>query len=326
MRSSSECPRRTPPGEALRQKYRRLPFPPESWRTGRTPIRINRALRLACILLLVPAAAGAADQDVVRLQRDVASLGDRVRTLQQSMDQQLASIAALVQQTLDRVNQVQAADGVLQKAFADRAHQQQQQIAGPVQAMDAKLDHMTSQFTSTRDGVADLATRMRDVEAQLAELSAVVRIIQSPRPAPPSGAEALGGPPPGVTAQGLFQQATGDQMAGRDQQALQEYSDYLRYFDNTELVAGSRFHIAEIAFQTGKLGEAMQVLDTILEEYPKSGAAPNAIYLKTKVLEKQGKRTAATREANRLIRLYPNSDAANRMKKESATLRKRRTK
>jgi TolA-binding protein len=61
--------------------------------------------------------------------------------------------------------------------------------------------------------------------------------------------------------------------------------------------------------------------DIVLEQYPKSGKAPDALYRKAKALEKEGKRSQAVQELNKLVRAYPNSDAANRAQSELRRLR-----
>jgi outer membrane protein assembly factor BamD (BamD/ComL family) len=45
------------------------------------------------------------------------------------------------------------------------------------------------------------------------------------------------------------------------------------------------------------------------------------LYLKAKVLEEEGKRSQAVQELNKLVRAYPNSDAANRAQSEVKRLR-----
>lgn len=100
-----------------------------------------------------------------------------------------------------------------------------------------------------------------------------------------------------------------------------EFQDYLRYFRNPELAVASKFHIGEIAFYKGDFESALSAFDLVLDQYPKSGKAPDALYLKAKVLEKDGKRSRAVQELNKLVRAYPNSDAANRAQSELKRLR-----
>jgi TolA-binding protein len=164
---------------------------------------------------------------------------------------------------------------------------------------------------AVKEAVADLNAHLNRLEQKLVDLENAVRIMQAPTPSPPSLSEALGGPPAGVTAQALFQSAMRDQLAGNDELALQEFQDYLNDFEDTELAVASQYHIGEIAFYQGDLQSALDAFARVLERYPKSGKAPDALYLKAKVRARQGKRSLAVQELNKLVRTYPNSDAAN---------------
>lgn len=272
------------------------------------------------LLLILPSVCQAVDKEIVRLQRDVALLNEDLRTLQRSMDERMGAMMALLQQTLDRVNEVHTANAVMQSTFSDRLRQQEKSLSVPVATLGVKLDQVVSGSLALSENIADLNARLKRLEQKLVDVENAVRIIQSP-PSPPSVSEALGGPPAGVTAQGLFQAAMRDQLAGHYDLALQEFQDYLRYFGNTELAVASQFHIGEIAFYKGDFESALSAFDLVLDKYPKSGRAPEALYFKAKVLEKGGKRSQAIQELNKLVRAYPNSDAANRAESELKRLR-----
>lgn len=272
------------------------------------------------LLLILPSVCPAVDKEIVRLQRDVALLNEDLRTLQRSMDGRMGAMMALLQQTLDRVNEVHTANAVMQSTLSDRLRQQEKSLSVLVATLGVKLDQVVAGSVAVGENVADLNARLKRLEQKLVDVENAVRIIQSP-PSPPSVSEALGGPPAGVTAQGLFEAAVRDQLAGNYDLALQEFQDYLRYFGNTELAVASQFHIGEIAFYKGDFESALSAFDLVLDQYPKSGKAPDALYLKAKALEKEGKRSRAVQELNKLVRAYPNSDAANRAQSELRRLR-----
>ncbi len=273
------------------------------------------------LFLVVSSVCHAVDKEIVQLQRDVALLNEDLRTLQRSIDERMGAMMALLQQTLDRVNEVHTANTVIQSTFTDRLRQQEETVSIPVANLGAKLDQVVSGSLAVSENIADLNTRLKGLEQKLVDVENAVRIMQSPPPPPPSASEVLGGPPAGVTAQGLFHAAMRDQLAGNYDLALQEFQDYLRYFGNTELAAASQFHVGEIAFYTGDRDAALEAFDFVLKQYPRSGKAPDALYLKAKVLEQKGKRAQAVQELNRLVRVYPNSDAANRAQSELRRLR-----
>ncbi|MBI4907845.1 MAG: tetratricopeptide repeat protein [Acidobacteria bacterium] len=271
------------------------------------------------LLLILPPAGLAVDKEIIQLQRDLARLDANVRALQRSIDERMGGLKALLQQTLDRVNEMHTANAVMQASFKEGLSKQERSVGPPMAALGAKMDQMVSELLAGREATADLSGRLRRLEQKLVDVESAVRTMRAPPP--PSFSEALGGPPAGVTAQSLFDAAMRDQVGGNYDLALKEFQDYLRYFGNTELAIASQFHIGEIAFYQGDFESALNAFDLLLEQYPKSGKAPDALYMKARVLEKEGKRSQAVDALNKLVRAYPNSDPANRAKSELKRLR-----
>lgn len=76
----------------------------------------------------------AADKDIVELQRDVALVGDQVKnlqttvnSLQTTVNEKMGAMGVLMQQTLDRANQIHTEDAVSVKSLGDQLRQQEQQ-------------------------------------------------------------------------------------------------------------------------------------------------------------------------------------------------------
>lgn len=284
---------------------------------------------LACVCALVagaPATAAAADKDMVELQREVALITQQVtnlqtllNSLQETVNQKLGAQGALLQQTLDLVNQVHTQDATVAKALGDQLTQQGQKGAATVADLNAKLDQMITEFSATQENISDITSRLGRLEQRIVDVGNAVKVLQPP-PAP----QAPGGLPPGTTAQGLFQNASGDQLSGKYDLALQEYKDYLKYFGDTETAASAQFHIGEILLAQGNTDDAVEAFDTAASQYPKSGNAPDALYLKAQALKKQGKRTQASQVLSQLVKLYPDSDAAGRAKAELPAAREPR--
>jgi tol-pal system protein YbgF len=286
-----------------------------------TGIRFACALAGFCASIVgAPAAARAADKGLIELQRQVANLSDRFNTLQAAFNttqsntsEKLGAEAALLQQTLDGVNQIRAANAVAAKTLADSLNQQEQKVAMPVAALNARIDQLIQTVSTTQENMADLSSRMGKMEQRLADIENLVKVLQV------QPAQTPGGPPPGVTAQGLSQDAARDQLSGKYDLALQEYTDYLKYFGDTEAAASAQFHIGEILALQGKTDQAIQAFDLAAGQYPMSGKAPEALYAKAQALKKAGKKVEATKVLNQLVRQYPDSDAAANAKADLAS-------
>lgn len=288
-------------------------------------LNVRVSLAVACLLVFFSgvAPALAADKEIVELQRQVASVTDQLNTLQSAitnlqsgLSEKLGAQSAILQQTLDRINQVHTENAVGAKTVTDQIGQQDQRVAATVAALNAKIDQMLSQFSAAQDNISDMNSRMGRLEQKIVDLSNAVKVLQAGPAPPPTGPQAAGGPPPGVTAEGLFQDASRDQLSGKSGLALQEYNDYLKYFGDLEMAASAQFHIGEILLGEGNVDDAIAAFDAVATQYPKSSKAPDALYTKAEALQKQGKRPQATQVLNQLIRLYPDSDAAGRAKEE----------
>jgi len=277
-------------------------------------------LLMALLVLVSPPLWAGPSKEIVQLQRDVALLDDRVRSLQRSIDEGMGALRALAQRTLDRVNAGNTANAVLQTTFKERLGQQEKSLLAPVASLGAKFDQMSSEFQAVRESISDLTARLKRLDQQIADLDNAVRVIKAPPPPPPA-VESQGGPPPGVSAQSLYQSATNDKLSGKLDLALQEFTDYLRYFGDTDLAASSQFYIGEIYYRKRDLLSALEAFDRVLEQYPKSDKAPDALYMKAMTLVKQGRRTRAVQELNKLIRDYPYSDLVSKAKAEVTRLK-----
>src|SRR5665213_2034486 len=60
--------------------------------------------RVVIVFFALSPFAFGASKEIMELQRDVALLQDQVRTLQSALDQKVAAVLTLTQQTLDSVN------------------------------------------------------------------------------------------------------------------------------------------------------------------------------------------------------------------------------
>jgi chromosome segregation ATPase len=152
---------------------------------------------LVPLLLLAPFVCRAADRELVELQRDIALLDDSVRALERSVDNRLAAMMALLQQTLARVNEGNA---TVQSAIADRLRQQEENLRGPMADFGAKLDRAATDSLAVKETVADLNARLKRLEQKLVDLENAITIIQTPRPPPPSVSETSGEPSAGLAA------------------------------------------------------------------------------------------------------------------------------
>ncbi len=74
---------------------------------------------LALSILLLPAATFAASKEQQEMQRDIAQLQDQVRTIQSTLDQSLAALQTLIEQSLEAGNRTSTNLSVLGASVKD---------------------------------------------------------------------------------------------------------------------------------------------------------------------------------------------------------------
>jgi tol-pal system protein YbgF len=281
-------------------------------------------LLTAVSMVLAPFAFGAS-KEIQELQRDVALLQDQVRTLQRAQDEKFAAMQALVQQTLDSVNRTNTAVAVMENKINDALKAQQQLAGGAVAGVGQKLDQMSEDFRAVRESVLDMNTRMGKLDAKMADLQNLINTMRTPV-APPPGSPNSGdlgtttqaptGPPAGMQAGATYTNAYRDYMGRKDDLAMQEFSDYLKYFPKTDFAPNAQYYIGDIYYRKGDYENALPAFDAVLEQYTDSSKTPDAHFMKGMTLLKLGKRDAAAREFRDVYAKDPTSEIAARAKEQ----------
>jgi TolA-binding protein len=283
-----------------------------------------RVSRVVIVFFALSPFAFGASKEIMELQRDVALLQDQVRNLQSALDQKVAAVLTLTQQTLDSVNRTNTSVAVMQNGFNETMKQQQLSLNGPVANVGQKLDQMSEDFRAVRESVLDMNTRMGKLDAKIADLENLINTVRSPAAAPPPAAGtapandannfgpasgpvgATSAPPPGLQAGTLYTTAYGDQLAGKSDIAFQEFSDYLKYFSKTDLAPNAQYYLAEIYYRKADYGNALSAFDAVLEVFPENPKTADAHYMKGMCLLKLGKNDSAAREFRDVYTRYLN--------------------
>ncbi|HYL75196.1 MAG TPA: tetratricopeptide repeat protein [Bryobacteraceae bacterium] len=274
-------------------------------------------------LAIAPFAFGA-NKDIQELQRDVAMLQDQIRNMQRGFDERSASMLTLIQQTLDAVNRTNTALAVMENRFNDAIKQQQQMVSAPVASVGQKLDQMSEDFRAVRESVLDMNTRMGKLDAKMADLQNLISTIQ--RPAPPPAPEGSGGlstgntgtqpsgPPPGMSAETTYTNAVRDYKGNKYDLAVQEFTDYLKYFSNTQFAPNAQFYIGDIYYRKKDFPNALQAFDAVLEHWSDNNKTPDAHYMKGLVYMAMGRNDSAAKEFRDVYTRYPDAEVAAQAK------------
>lgn len=284
-----------------------------------------RLFRLAAFsALLIPFCAQAQKrEDFLSIQRDVAQLQDQVKEMQTSQDQKLATLEGLLKQALDESGKVSAAMATLQRSVADRLNEQSNKVEAPIAVLGTKVDQSADELRSLRENMATLSTRFGNLDNKLADISSAIRTLSTPAvaPPPPAGNGAQAGPPSGVpppppaapagvSAESLWQNAFRDYSSGRDELAMMEFSDYLKYFPQAENAASAQYYEGQIFDRGKQYDDAVQAFDAVLERYPDNPKTPDALYYKGVDLMKGAHRAEAADQFRDFLARYPTHSLA----------------
>jgi TolA-binding protein len=273
--------------------------------------------RRICVWMLVasPTLALAANKDIQELQRDVAQLQDMVKQLQTSQNEKLAELRVLAQQSLNAANDANKAVAIIQNGFQQNLRDQEGKVVAPVVQLSTRMDSMSNEFRSLVGAVSELTTLVNKLQDRLTDINNSMKLIQTPAAPPPSqpgapqasGPEASPGTPP-MSATDLFTNAQRDYQGGHLDLALQEYTDYVKYYGNTAQAPRAQYYIGFIRYSQGDYEAAARDFDVVLEKYPHDDSqvpTAAAYYYKGMSLVKAGRRTDAQNEFRDLMKQFP---------------------
>jgi TolA-binding protein len=265
---------------------------------------------LLAAAVLTSTASAQKREDFVSLQRDVAQLEDRMKQLQKSQDDKMAALTALVLQALDASGKVSANISTLQSSLTNSLTEQQAKVVAPVAVLSSKVDQLSDDFRGVRENVGELGKALTRLDAKLEDISTIVRTLNQPPPTPPPAPvnPSTPQPPPGVTAESLFESARRDQSSGKDELAMNEFLDYLKYFPMTENAPRAQYSIGVLYYRAKQYDDAVKAFDAVLERWAENQSSSEAAYMKGVALMNAGRRADAAAEFKDFIANYPGSD------------------
>jgi TolA-binding protein len=265
----------------------------------------------AAMALAWPAAAPAQRRDqLVELGRDLALLQEEVRLMNKTQNERLAQMEELLKAMQEQIAAANRSLAVLDSGLKKRL---EESMVKPLSGVTGKVDTLSQDFGYIRETLVEVNTRLAKVDQRIADLENTIRMMQAP-PAPP--AAPASGPPPGVSAKSLYDDALRDKMGGNFDLALQQFTNYLAWFGSTEMAPNAQFYIGEIHYNQKRFEEAVAAFDRVLEAYPNNSKTNDARLMKARALMELGNRADAEQELRALIKTAPNSDAARRARAE----------
>lgn len=258
-------------------------------------MRIPRyALAAALMLGLCLAAppAFSVNKDIVALQTEVENLQQQMTQMTQSFNERMGVMRNLIEQNTDTANKVATAVTTLQNTL-----QKQESDSG------SKVDQLSGQIQALNDTLDELKARLSKVSKQLEDMQAAQQNLTAQQTQQQQQAQA---PPPDV----LYNSALGDYNSGKNDLAVQEFRDYIKYYPNTDLAGNSYFYLADIEYRQGNYQQAAKDYDQVLQNFPSGNKAPAAQLKKGFALLELGQKEQGIAELRHVVQRYPRSQEA----------------
>jgi tol-pal system protein YbgF len=258
--------------------------------------RISAFVALFLILWLGAAPAFGANKEMVQLQTQVQQLQEQMTAMQQSFNERMGVMNNLVEKDTDAVNKVAAAITALQTTLA-----KEQGDSG------GKLDQVSGQIQALNDTMDEIKVRLAKVTKQLEDMQSAQQSLAAQQASQKAAADqAAQAPPPDV----LYNNALRDYNGGKNDLASQEFSDYIKFYPNTDLAGNAYFYLGELQFKQGNYQQAVQSYDQVLQNFPSGNKAASAQLKKGFALLELGQQDQGVSELRHLIQRYPHSPEA----------------
>ena len=112
----------------------------------------------------------------------------------------------------------------------------------------------------------------------------------------------------------LYNNALRDYNGGKNDLAIQEFGDYVKFYPDTDLAGNSYFYMAELQFKGGDFQKAITNYDLVMQNFPSGNKAASAGLKKGFALMEMGKQDDGAAELKRVIQRYPRSNEAAQAK------------
>ena len=258
--------------------------------------RISTVAGSFLILWTSVAPAFGANKDMVQLQTQVQQLQEQMTAMKTGFDQSMGVMRNLVEKDTDAVNKVANALNTLQTAL-----QKQQEGEG------SKTEQLSGQIQALNDTMDEIKVRLAKVTKQLEDMQSAQQSFAATQATQQAQQQQMASaPPPDV----LYNNGLRDYNGGKNDLATQEFSDYIKFYPNTDLAGNSYYYLGELQFKQANYQQAVQSYDQVLQNFPSGNKAASAQLKKGFALLELGKQDDGVSELRHLIQRYPHSPEA----------------
>jgi len=262
--------------------------------------RYSAVLALLSTLALAVTPAWGVSKEMIQLQTQVQQLQEQMTAMQRSFDERMGVMKNLVEQDTDAINKVTGALTSLQTTLQTNLQKQQGDSV-------AHIDQLSGQIQSLNDTLDELKARLAKVSKQLEDMQSGQQSLAAQQATQQAQQQAQAqAPPPDV----LYNNALRDYNGDKNDLATQEFSDYIKFYPNTDLAGNCYFYLGEIQFRQGNFQQAAQSYDQVVQNFPTGNKTASAQLKKGFSLIELGKKDDGVAELRHVIQRYPKSSEA----------------
>ena len=244
----------------------------------------------------------AVSKEMVQLQTQVQALQDQMTQMQTSFNERMGVMKNLMDQNTDNMNKVTAAitslQGTLEKLQGDNGGKVEQ-LSGQIQALNDSLDELKARIAKVSKQLDDMQSGQQNLAAAQAAQQAQQQALAQ-------------APPPDV----LYNNALRDYNAAKNDLAVQEFSDYVKFYPNTDLAGNSYFYLAELSYKQGNFKAAVGYYDQVLQNFPTGNKAASSALKKGLALAELGQNDDAVAALRHVVQRYPRTNEALQAKEK----------
>ena len=249
------------------------------------------------VMLLASVIGGCASQSgLTGVQDDTVQLKAQMTVLQQT-----TARAVDVDSLLSYVTTLEA----LLRKQTDLLWSMRADLKSGISNLDDRLQVLDAKITESDRRFSLLLQKMEGVKAQLS--APMTPDTASSRPVDPAD---------------LYNTALADYQRGNYELAIRQFSQYLKYFPDTELADNAKYWIGDCYYTQKQYSQALDVYETVLKDYPKGNKVPATLFKIGLTRLAQNDTPGGRTYLERVVNEFPESEEAKLARMRLETLSK----
>jgi tol-pal system protein YbgF len=237
----------------------------------------------AIVLFTLFATLGCAStQEVGQIRGDVTSVYGELRGYKEKMDTRMAKV--------------------------------EKQLATTDEALRKQLVDLSIGIESREDTIKKILGRLEELESQLKaywdETKGQLRDLKRISPGDHVSEDKTSERPVRVGPEEFYKEAFEGFRKGRHEEALHKFSEFVKHYPDSPLVASARYWMGESAMNLKDYEKAIVYFQEVVDNYPKSDKAAKALLRQADAFAATGDKKTSTILLKRIVEVYPKSEEA----------------